>query len=349
MQYSILNLVPIKKEHDAKSAYIEMTDLAQEAEEWGYIRYWIAEHHNTELFASSATQLLIEKVLEYTEKIQVGSGGVMLPNHTPYIVAEQYGTLEKMFPGRVNLGLGRAPGTDAQTAMAIRKENFKRQENFEEDIEELIGYFEDSNEVHAYPAAWTNVPIYILGSSTASAHLAARLGLPYAFASHFAPAQLVDASQIYHKEFQPSRFLDKPYLIVGINAYLADTSEEARRLATTLTQTALNIITGQHSRTLPKPVDSDDDVWKNYVKARYVPNFGPVALKNENIIGNEKAAVQRMTDLTVIGNKKEAKEQIEYLQSKVDFDELMVNSYIYDEAAWLKSYKLFSEVAREIK
>ena len=348
MKYSILNLVPIKKENGEKDAYLEMVDLAQAAEKWGYVRYWIAEHHNTKLFASSATQLLIEKTLANTKTIQVGSGGVMLPNHTPYIVAEQYGMLEKMYPGRVNLGLGRTPGTDAKTAMAIRKENFSHQEDFEADIEELISYFEDTNDVHAYPAAGVNVPIYILGSSTFSAHLAARLGLPYAFASHFAPAQLVDADQIYYREFKPSRFLDKPYMIVGINAYVADTDKEAKYRATIFKQTALNIITGQDMPTLPKPVKSEDEIWNNYLKAQYVPHFGPVALKNENIIGNEKDAVQRMTDLTVIGNKKEAKEQIEYLRSKIKFDELMVNSYIYDEVAWLNSYRLFSEVVKEI-
>lgn len=348
MHYSILNLVPVKKEDGEKAAYLDMVDLAQAAEKWGYIRYWVAEHHNTKLFASSATELLIEKVLDNTETIQVGSGGVMLPNHPPYLVAERYGMLEKMYPGRVNLGLGRAPGTDGQTAYAIRKENFRRQDNFEDDLEELMSFFADTNPVHAYPAAGVSVPIYILGSSTDSAHLAARLGLPYAFASHFAPAQLIDASQIYHHEFTPSKFAKKPYMIIGINAYLADTNKEAQYLATTLTQVALNIITGHHAGTLPKPVESEDQIWQNYIQANYVPHFGPVALKNENIIGNEKTAVQRMTDLTVVGNKEEVKRQIQHLQDQVDFDELMVNSYIYDHAAWLRSFQLFSEVIKEM-
>lgn len=348
MKYSILNLVPIKKENGELNAYQEMINLAKAAEEWGYERYWIAEHHNTKIFASSATQLLIEKTLEHTSKIQVGSGGVMLPNHTPYIVAEQYGMLEKMYPGRVNLGLGRAPGTDQKTALAIRKNNFTRQENFEEDIKELMGYFEDLNDVHAYPAAGTDVPIYILGSSTSSAHLAAKLGLPYAFASHFAPAQLIDATNIYQQEFKPSKFLNKPYTIVGINAVIAKTNEEAKYLATTSIQQALNIITGQHTKTLPKPVKSEDEIWHNYIKARYAPHFGPVAFENKDIVGRERAAVEAMTAMTIIGTKEEAKKQIEYLQSKIHFDELMINSFIYDEDKWLESYKLFSEAIQQL-
>lgn len=348
MKYSILNLVPIKTEDGYQKAYQEMVDLAQSAEEWGYERYWIAEHHNAKIFASSATQLLIEKTLANTKKIQVGSGGVMLPNHTPYIVAEQYGMLERMYPGRVNLGLGRAPGTDLKTAEAIRKDNFHAQNNFAEDVEELQGYFDDIYDVHAYPAAGADVPVYILGSSTDSAHLAARLGLPYAFASHFAPAQLIDATTIYQKEFKPSRFLSKPYTIVGINAYLADTNEEAKYLSTTQTQQMLNIVTGQDKKLLQKPVDSEKQIWHDYIKARYVPHFGPVAFKNEDIIGREKAIVKEMGALTVIGTKEEAKKQIERLSSKVHFDELMVNSYVYDEEKWLKSYHLFSEVMQDL-
>ena len=348
MKYSILNLVPIKNDNGYQKAYQEMIDLAKKAEDWGYERYWIAEHHNAKIFASSATQLLIEKTLANTNKIQVGSGGVMLPNHTPYIVAEQYGMLERMYPGRVNLGLGRAPGTDMKTAKAIRKNNFNAQNNFEEDIEELQGYFDDTLDVHAYPAAGADVPIYILGSSTNSAHLAAKLGLPYAFASHFAPAQLIEATKIYQREFKPSDFLSKPYTIVGINAYLADTSEEAKYLSTTQTQQMLNIVTGQDKKLLPKPVKSEKQIWHEYIKARYVPHFGPVAFKNEDIVGREKSIVKEMGALTVIGDKETAKKQIKTLQSKVNFDELMVNSYIYDEEKWLKSYRLFSEVMKEM-
>lgn len=338
MKYSILNLVPVKTKDGYQKAYQEMIDLAQHAEEWGYTRYWIAEHHNVRIFASSATQLLIEKTLDNTKTIQVGSGGVMLPNHTPYIVAEQYGMLERMYPGRVNLGLGRAPGTDIKTAEAIRKDNFHAQNNFAEDIEELQGYFDDV----------LDVPIYILGSSTDSAHLAAKLGLPYAFASHFAPTQLIEATQIYQKEFKPSRFLAKPYTIVGINAYLADTNEEAKYLSTTQTQQLLNIVTGQDKKLLQKPVESEDQIWHDYIKAKYVPHFGPVAFKHDEIAGREKAIVKEMGALTVIGTKEEAKNQIQKLQSKVHFDELMVNSYVYDEEKWLKSYQLFSEVINEM-
>lgn len=348
MKYSILNLVPIKTENGENKAYQEMIDLAQAAEKWGYERYWIAEHHNTKIFASSATQLLIEKTLENTNSIQVGSGGVMLPNHTPYIVAEQYGMLEKMYPGRVNLGLGRAPGTNLETSKAIRKANFNAANNFEADIKELMGYFADTNQVHAYPAANTNVPIYILGSSVASAHLAAKLGLPYAFASHFAPAQLIEATKIYQDEFKPSKFLEKPYTIVGVNTYLADTYDEAEYLSTTQTQQFLGIITND-GKYLQKPVESEAEIWHDYIQAKYVPHFGPIAFDNEQIIGQEKAIVKEMGALTIIGTKEDAERQIKNLKSKVHFDELIANSYIYDEDKWLKSYQLFSEAVRNIK
>ncbi len=209
MKVSILNLVPLRQGESYKAAMERMVNLAKKAEELGYTRYWIAEHHNTHSVASSATQLLIQYALSNTEKIRIGSGGVMLPNHSPYLVAEQYGTLETLYPGRVDLGLGRAPGTDLETARAIRR-GVGRESDFEREVMELSEYFRDTEVVHAYPAAGLNIPLYILGSSTDSAYLAARLGLPYSFAAHFAPTMMETAIRIYQENFKPSDVLEKP-------------------------------------------------------------------------------------------------------------------------------------------
>ena len=347
MKYSILNLAPLRKEGEYKQAIELMIELAQKAEDWGYERYWIAEHHNAKSMGSSATSLLIDETLSKTKKIRVGSGGIMLPNHSPYIVAEQFGTLATLYPNRVDLGLGRAPGTDMKTAAALRRKNLDS--DFEKDIKELEGYFKDTNEVHAYPAAGANVPLYILGSSTDSAHLAAKLGLPYAFASHFAPGMLVDAVEIYREEFQPSEYLKKPYVIVGINAYVADSNEEAHSLATTQTQALLNIVTSNGSP-LQKPLSSDEEVWKKYGDqklARVKPHFGPINFDPEELIGQEKEIVQRMGALTPIGTKDEVKQQINNLKQQIKFEELMVNTYIYDKDKFFKSYQLFSEAVKE--
>ena len=250
MKVSILNLVPLRQGESYKAAMERMVNLAKKAEELGYTRYWIAEHHNTHSVASSATQLLIQYALSNTEKIRIGSGGVMLPNHSPYLVAEQYGTLETLYPGRVDLGLGRAPGTDLETARAIRR-GVGRESDFEREVMELSEYFRDTEVVHAYPAAGLNIPLYILGSSTDSAYLAARLGLPYSFAAHFAPTMMETAIRIYQENFKPSDVQEKPYVILGANAILADTKEEAESLATTQWQAFLNIITNQSQGLLP--------------------------------------------------------------------------------------------------
>lgn len=347
MKYSILNLAPLRKKENYAQAIDVMIQLAQKAENWGYERYWIAEHHNAIGMASSATTILMDETLSKTKKIRVGSGGIMLPNHSPYVVAEQFGTLETMFPNRVDLGLGRAPGTDMQTAAALRRNNMDS--NFEEDIKELEGYFKDTNSVHAYPAANNQVPFYILGSSTDSAHLAAKLGLPYVFASHFAPAMLIDAVKIYRQEFKASEYLKKPYVIIGINAYLADTNEEAKKLSTTQTQAFLGIISSNGGPLLP-PLSSDEEVWKQYSekKLEKVPHFGPVKFDLEDLVGQEKAILQQMAAVTLIGTKAEVKQQFLNLKQQVDFDEVIVNSYVFDEEAFFYSYKLFSEVMKEL-
>lgn len=296
--------------------------------------------------ASSATQLLIKHTLENTEQIRVGSGGVMLPNHSPYIVAEQYGTLETLYPNRVDLGLGRAPGTDYNTARAIRRVA-NRELDFKKEVIELSEYFKDSRPVHAYPAAGLEVPLYILGSSTDSAYLAAELGLPYSFASHFAPAMMENAVAIYRHYFKPSDVLKEPYVILGANAIVADTDEEAQELSTTQLQSFLNIVTNNPQGLVP-PVKSADIVWKNYVAATKVPHFGPIAFEHDEIIDHEKTIVEGMTKISFIGSKETVKKQIENLQRKVEFDELMINSYIYDENAQHYSYELLAEVVKEL-
>lgn len=343
MKVSILNLAPLRKDNKYREAIENMIDLAKKAEELGYERYWIAEHHNSKSFASSATQILIDQTLAATKKIRVGSGGVMLPNHSPYIVAEQYGTLATLYPDRVDLGLGRAPGTDMETAQALRRT--ERTADFPNEVEELAGYFEDINEVHAYPAAGVKVPIYILGSSTDSAHLAAKLGLPYAFASHFAPGMLIEAVKIYRNEFKPSKALDKPYVIVGANAYLADSNEEAKRLSTTQTQAFADLVSN-NLRPLQPPVDNDEAVWDKVREAdtANVPNFGPVKFNAEDLIRRKKQVADNMARVTFIGDKETVKKQINYLQEQVQFEELMINSYIYDIKAQYHSFELLKEV-----
>ena len=241
MKLSILNLAPVREGQTYLQAVDSMVNLAKHAERIGIERYWIAEHHNMKNLVSSATALLIQHTLANTKTLRVGSGGVMLPNHSPYVVAEQYGTLETLYPNRVELGLGRAPGTDMQTAAALRRG--RNSLDFPAEIAELRGYFKDTNPVSAYPSAGLNIPFYILGSSTESAYLAAELGLPYAFASHFAPRMMEMAVEIYRKNFKPSTYLAEPYVILGVNAIVAETDNEARQLATTQTLFFLNIVT----------------------------------------------------------------------------------------------------------
>ena len=234
-----------------------MVSLAQHLDDLGYERYWIAEHHNAPNLVSSATALLIQHTLEHTDHIRVGSGGIMLPNHAPLVVAEQFGTMATLFPNRVDLGLGRAPGTDMMTASALRRDQHNGVYQFPEEIEELQTFFSPENEqayVRAYPAAGKDIPLYVLGSSTDSAHLAARKGLPYVFAGHFAPQQMKDAIQIYKELFQPSDVLDKPYMIVCLNAIVAETDEQAQYLASTQAQVMISILRGKMQPVQP-PTD----------------------------------------------------------------------------------------------
>lgn len=345
LKVSMLNLVPLRAGQTYKEAYDDMITLAQAVESYGYERYWIAEHHNMRSLGSSATQLLIQHTLANTKTIRVGSGGVMLPNQSPYLVAEQYATLETLYPHRVDLGLGRAPGTDQVTARALRRTH-NLYTDFAAELRELKGYFDDTNSVHAYPAAGLQLPFYILGSSTDSAYLASELGLPYSFASHFAPAMMEEAVAIYRERFKPSKVLSKPYVILGLNAVLADTDEEAEHLKTTQTQRFIDIITGSNQGLQP-PVESENQLWDSYVTRNRAPHFGPISFRAEDIAFREQAVVRQMSSVSLVGSPKTAAKQLQALQKRVVFDEVMAQSIIYDQEKQAYSYKLLADVVKQ--
>ncbi|MFZ3589991.1 LLM class flavin-dependent oxidoreductase [Bacillus sp. DJP31] len=321
---SALNLAPIRAGQTPADAIESMVDLAQSVEEMGYKRYWIAEHHNTPTLVSSATSILIKHTLEYTNTIKVGSGGIMLPNHSPLVVAEQFGTMATMYPNRVELGLGRAPGTDMMTSSALRRSQNDSVYTFPDDVQSLLTYFgpEDKQSyVKAHPGVGTNVPIYILGSSTDSAYLAASLGLPYAFASHFAPAHMEEAIRIYRRRFQPSQYLDSPYMMVCLNVMAAESDEEAELLSTSMKQFFLNIVRGTQNPLQP-PVDNMDELWS------------PA----------EKEMSAKMTNATLMGSKDTVRQQLNRFQELYNVDEIMAVSYIYDQDKQKRSYEIFKEV-----
>ncbi|MFS1663800.1 LLM class flavin-dependent oxidoreductase [Streptococcus sp. zg-JUN1979] len=346
MKLSILNLVPIRQGSHYQEAVLQMKRLAQKAEQEGYERYWIAEHHNTTTFASSATQLLIQEALSATEHIRVGSGGVMLPNHSPYLVAEQYGTLDSLYPNRLDLGLGRAPGTDRETARALRRSPIDNTHQFDEDIRELRSYFEGTASVHAYPAEGREVPFYVLGSSTDSAFLAAKLGLPYAFAAHFAPNMMEEAISIYRLRFQPSKYCQRPYVILGANVIMADNPDLAAHLATSQVQLFVDIVTDKQMGLRP-PVEDEETVWRQLMAIKGVPHFGPVAFSGGSFIHQERKLVERMSGLSLIGDKETITKQLLDLKRTVPIDELMAVTYIYDEQAQHRSVELLAEVIKE--
>lgn len=350
-QLSILNLFPVREGQTTAQAIESGIRLAKLAEKLNYRRYWIAEHHNMPHLASSATQLLIQHVLAHTGTLCVGSGGVMLPNHSPLMVAEQYGTLATLYPNRVELGLGRAPGTDQPTARALRRHmSLANAHSFPNDIQELRYYLSNSEEassgsVRAYPAAGTGVPLYILGSSTESAYLAAELGLPYAFAAHFAPRLMQEAITIYRDRFQPSSQLAEPYVILGINAIVANSDEQAQHLATTQTQFFLNVVSGR-SQAMQPPLSSEEEVWQQRQQqtAQTKHHFGPVDLSVLPIANHERAMVEQMTACTLIGSVQTVRFQWQQLQQRMPHvDELMAVSYIYDEALQHHSYQLLKQ------
>ncbi|MGF6948993.1 luciferase family oxidoreductase group 1 [Neobacillus sp. B4I6] len=321
---SLLNLAPIRKGQSPSQAIEAMVELAQAVEKMGYQRYWIAEHHNTATLVSSATSILIKHVLEHTNTIKVGSGGIMLPNHSPLVVAEQFGTMATIYPNRVDLGLGRAPGTDMMTASALRRSKNDPVYTFPNDVQALLTYFgpaEQQSYVKAYPGVDTNIPIYILGSSTDSAYLAASLGLPYVFASHFAPRYMEEAISIYRSRFQPSEYLDKPYMMVCLNVIAAETDEEAQFLSTTMQQFFLNVVRGTQNPLQP-PVENLDELW--------------------NPMEKEMAASKQ--SVTLIGSKETVRQQLTKFQDYYNVDELMAVSYIYDTEKQKRSYEILKEV-----
>ncbi|KKK35432.1 hypothetical protein WN59_00955 [Salinicoccus sediminis] len=319
---SLLNLVPVREGHGVSDAIADMVDLAKHVDGSGYTRYWVAEHHNTTSIASSATRQLIHHILHHTENIRVGSGGVMLPNHSPLIVAEEFGTMQAIFGDRLDIGLGRAPGTDMRTAAAIRRNNHDGVYTFGSEVEEIRDFLSDrETQVVAFPGNGANIPLYILGSSTDSAHIAARLGLPYAFAAHFAPGQMEEAFRIYEAEFEPSDQLSEPYKIACLNVICADTDEAAKYLSTTLSQFVLNVIRGGRKKLQP-PVDDMEPLWSPY----------------------EKQAVEGRFPVAMLGGHDTVLEKLRLFQTQFNVDEIMAVSYIYDKDAQKRSYDIFEEV-----
>lgn len=322
---SILDLVPVVLGETPREAIPKSLDLARYAERFGYTRYWVAEHHNMTGIASAATSVVIGYLAGGTSTIRVGSGGIMLPNHSPLVIAEQFGTLESLYPGRIDLGLGRAPGTDALTLRALRRSTV-RADSFPQDVMELMLLLADAKPgqpVRAVPGAGTKVPIWILGSSTFGAELAAALGLPYAFASHFAPDSLFDALEIYRSQFQPSNQLDHPYVMVGVNVVAADTVEEARRQFTTVQQSFTNLLRGAPGK-LQKPIEDIEEYWTP----------------------TEKFQASRMLKHSIVGSPETVRRGLEGFATQTDADELMVVTSLYDHAARIRSYEIVADCFR---
>jgi luciferase family oxidoreductase group 1 len=328
MKYSILDLAILKEGHDAADAYRRSLDIARHAESWGYKRFWLAEHHNMPYVGSSAPTVLMGHIAGGTKSIRVGSGGIMLPNHSPLMVAEQIGTLETLYPGRIDLGLGRAPGTDQKTAAVLRRGRLETVQEFPQDLEELQMFFSDDNldaPVRAYPAEGLKVPFYLLGSSMDSAVLAAKKGLPYVFASHFAPTYFNQASTYYKQNFKASSQSSLPYLIACLNIIVADTDEEAGFLATSFYQMALGIIRGR-SYPLSRPVKDMNDIWSP----------------------QEEAAIKHMMQYAFIGSYEKVSKELASFIERHDLDEVMVTTNIYDHDKRLKSLQYTAKVFQSL-
>ncbi|MFD2036297.1 LLM class flavin-dependent oxidoreductase [Belliella marina] len=326
--YSILELALVPQGSTIKQTLNNSLALAKKAESLDYTRYWFAEHHNAEHIGSSATSILIGYVAENTKTIRVGSGGVMLPNHSPLIIAEQFGTLGHLYPNRIDLGLGRAPGTDTQTAEAIRSDFMKAAHSFPQELNKIQTYFSVKNKnskVRATIAEGTDVPIYLLGSSTDSAHLAAKKGLPYAFASHFASTHLFNALSIYHQEFQPSEFLDKPYTIAGVNVFVANTDEEAERQYTTLVRMFYSVLTGAKDALQP-----------------------PTEMTPELKELSQHPSIQQMLKYSFVGSKQTVKKQVKEFITATQVNELIAVSTMFSIEDRIKSTELFGEIMVEI-
>jgi luciferase family oxidoreductase group 1 len=326
--FSVLDLSPITEGGTAARALQNTLDLARRAERWRYARYWLAEHHNMPAVASAATAVVIAHVAGGTSTIRVGAGGIMLPNHSPLVIAEQFGTLESLFPGRIDLGVGRAPGSDPITALALRRN--PSIDSFPQDVAELIALFSEpapGQRVKAVPGAGLKVPVWILGSSLFGAHLAAQHGLPYAFASHFAPSQMMQAIEIYRTQFRPSERLEAPRLMLGLNVVAAETDREARQLFTSHQQVFLSLRRGQ-LRPLPPPVDPD----------AFESQLTPL----------ERTELHHTLSAAVVGGPESVRRGVTSFIERTSPDELIVTGQIFDHAARLRSYELLAGIRDEI-
>ncbi|WP_409304874.1 LLM class flavin-dependent oxidoreductase [Peribacillus sp. SCS-155] len=326
--FSVLDLSPITVGSNPSESFRRTLELAQLAEKLGYNRYWLAEHHNMPFIASSATSVVIGHVAAGTSKIRVGSGGIMLPNHAPLVIAEQFGTLESLYPGRIDLGLGRAPGTDQRTAYALRRDLGSTGDDFPEELAELRAYFDPSlaegpRHVKAVPGEGLNVPIWLLGSSGFSAQLAGELGLPFAFASHFSPRSTLPAIDLYRRSFKPSKVLDKPHAMVALNIIAADTDEEAQRLATTLQQQFLNLMRGNEVPLQP-PVDNILDIAGDY----------------------EIAALQNQLGTSIVGSPETVKGKLEKFLHESHADEIMAIAQVFDHNDRLHSFEILADIVQ---
>ncbi|GKU80718.1 LLM class flavin-dependent oxidoreductase [Niallia sp. NCCP-28] len=328
IKFSVLDLSPITEGGTAANAFEHTIDLARYAEKWGYNRYWVAEHHSMPGIASSATSVLIGYIAGGTNSIRVGSGGIMLPNHAPLVIAEQFGTLESMYPGRIDLGLGRAPGSDQITAHALRRSTRRDGNDFPEQLEELRNYLEPQDEtqlpIRAIPGEGLNIPIWLLGSSGFSAKLAGELGLPFSFASHFSPDYTLPALDIYRKHFTPSESLETPYVMVGVNVIVAETEEKAKYLATSFSQAFLSLIRGMPTKLKP-PVSNMDELWSIH----------------------EQAIVDQQLKASIVGTPEQVKEKLQKFLAETDADEMIVNTQVFSHEDRLESYRLLKELAHK--
>ena len=321
--FSILDLAPINEGSDAAQSFRNTLDLARHAERWGYRRFWLAEHHGMPGIASAATAVLIGHVACGTSTIRVGAGGIMLPNHAPLVIAEQFGTLESLYPGRIDLGLGRAPGSDQLTARALRRNLATDPNQFPQDVLELMGYFSAAQRhaVRAVPGAGLNVPIWILGSSLFGAQVAAQLGLPYAFASHFAPEQMMQAIALYRSSFKPSAQLERPCVMLGYNVFAADSEEQAQFLASSMQQAFVNLRSGRPGR-FPPPV-------RGYL---------------DSITPQQRDVLDEVLSCSAIGTRDTVQRAMQAFVEQTGADELMISSMIFEHTARLRSYEITAEL-----
>jgi luciferase family oxidoreductase group 1 len=325
--FSVLDLSPITEGSTAAQSFRNTLDLAQHTERWGFNRYWLAEHHGMPGIASAATAVLIGHVAGGTRTIRVGAGGIMLPNHSPLVIAEQFGTLESLYPGRIDLGLGRAPGSDAATARALRRNLLSDADEFPHDVVELMDLMSDQprQSIRAVPGTGLKVPVWILGSSLFGAQLAAMLGLPYAFASHFAPAQLMQAIELYRANFKPSPQLAQPYVMLGFNVFAADTDEEAQLRATSMQQAFVNLRSGRPAR-LPPPLPG------------YRDKVGPA----------ERALLDSVLSCATIGSPETVRRGLQDFIDRTGANELMITSQMFDHGARLRSYEIAAQVREKL-